>query len=242
MKAPDLDTAISWQNSTPYGLTAGIHSLNQEECERWITKVEAGNLYLNRAITGAIVQRQPFGGWKRSSVGPTSKAGGPHYVEQLRNWPLVVDADAAKKSARIWWDRTGSRTIETSSLHVERNYLRYCKYSEPILVRVDASTSHPERLFISWLTREFGIKIVLSDNETREEFLRFARENAFGKVRWLSSEVPPTAELIELGISLDNRPMTQVGGVELTRWLKEQSISITNHRYGNVGSGPNPKL
>jgi hypothetical protein len=36
--------------------------------------------------------------------------------------------------------------------------------------------------------------------------------------------------------------MTQVGGVELTRWLKEQSISITNHRYGNVGSGPNPKI
>ena len=242
MKAPDLDTAISWQNSTPYGLTAGIHSLNQEECERWISHVEAGNLYVNRAITGAIVQRQPFGGWKRSSVGPTSKAGGPHYVEQLRNWPLVVDADAAKKSARIWWDRTGSRVIETSSLHVERNYLRYRKYSEPILVRVDASTSHPERLFISWLTREFGIKVVLSDNETREEFLRFARENTFGKVRWLSSEVPPTAELIELGISVDTRPMTQVGGVELTRWLKEQSISITNHRYGNVGSGPNPKV
>jgi len=242
MKAPDLDTAITWQNSTPYGLTAGIHSLNQEECERWIAKVEAGNLYVNRAITGAIVQRQPFGGWKRSSVGPTSKAGGPHYVEQLRNWPLVVDADAAKKSARIWWDRTGSHLIETSSLHVERNYLRYCKYIEPILVRVDASTSHPERLFISWLTREFGIKVVLSDNESREEFLRFARENDFGKVRWLSSEVPPTAELIELGISVDTRPMTQVGGVELTRWLKEQSISITNHRYGNVGSGPNPKI
>ena len=242
MRAPDLDTAITWQNSTPYGLTAGIHSLNQEECERWISKVEAGNLYVNRAITGAIVQRQPFGGWKRSSVGPTSKAGGPHYVEQLRNWPLVVDADAAKKSARIWWDRTGSQLIPTSSLHVERNYHRYRKYVEPILVRVDASTSHPERLFISWLTREFGIKIVLSDNETREEFLRFARENEFGKVRWLSSEVPPTAELIELGLSVDTRPMTQVGGVELTRWLKEQSISITNHRYGNVGSGPNPKI
>ena len=242
MKAPDLDTAISWQNSTPYGLTAGLHSLNQEECERWIQKVEAGNLYINRAITGAIVQRQPFGGWKRSSVGPTSKAGGPHYVEQLRNWPLVVDADAAKKSARIWWDRVGSQLIPTASLNVERNYLRYCKYKEPILVRVDASTSHPERLFISWLTREFGIWIVQSDNESQEEFLRFARENPVGKVRWLSSEIPPTKDLIELGISLDTRPMTQVGGVELTRWLREQSISITNHRYGNVGIGPNPKI
>ena len=242
MKAPNLETAIAWQNSTPYGLTAGIHSLNEEECEQWIKKVEAGNLYVNRAITGAIVQRQPFGGWKRSSVGPTSKAGGPHYVEQLRNWPLVVDADAAKKSARIWWDRVGSQLIPTASLNVERNYLRYCKYTEPILVRVDASTSHPERLFISWLTREFGIWIVQSDNESQEEFLNFAKENPVGKVRWLSSEIPPTAELIALGLSIDTRPMTQVGGVELTRWLREQSISITNHRYGNVGSGPHPKV
>jgi RHH-type proline utilization regulon transcriptional repressor/proline dehydrogenase/delta 1-pyrroline-5-carboxylate dehydrogenase len=242
MKAPNLDTAITWQNSTPYGLTAGIHSLHEDECERWINGVHAGNLYVNRAITGAIVQRQPFGGWKRSSVGPTSKAGGPHYVEQLRNWPLVVDADAAKKSARIWWDRVGSQTIPTASLTVERNYLRYRKYTEPILVRVDASTSHAERLFISWLTREFGIWIVQSDNESIEEFMKFARENPVGKVRWLSSEVPPTREMIEIGISLDSRPMTQVGGVELTRWLREQSISITNHRYGNVGSGPNPKI
>ena len=242
MKAPDLDTAIDWQNSTPYGLTAGIHSLNQEECERWIEKVEAGNLYVNRAITGAIVQRQPFGGWKRSSVGPTSKAGGPHYVEQLRNWPLVVDATAAEKSARIWWDRTGSKALPTSSLNVERNYFRYRKYSNPILVRVDASTSHAERLFISWLTREMGIWIVMSDNESQEEVLKFATENRIGKVRWLSSEIPPTSALIDLGISLDTRPMTQVGGVELTRWLREQSISITNHRYGNVGSGPNPQL
>ncbi len=242
MKSPDLDTAIEWQNSTPYGLTAGIHSLNEEECEKWIERVEAGNLYINRAITGAIVQRQPFGGWKRSSVGPTSKAGGPHYVEQLRNWPLVVDASAAEKSARIWWDRSGSKTLSTADLHVERNYLRYRKYSDPILVRVDASTSHAERLFISWLTREMGIWIVMSDNESQDEILRFVRENKVGKVRWLSSEIPPTSELIDLGITLDTRPMTQVGGVELTRWLREQSIAITNHRYGNVGTGPNPKI
>jgi RHH-type proline utilization regulon transcriptional repressor/proline dehydrogenase/delta 1-pyrroline-5-carboxylate dehydrogenase len=242
MKSPDLETAIKWQNATPYGLTAGIHSLNEEECETWIEKVEAGNLYVNRAITGAIVQRQPFGGWKRSSVGPTSKAGGPHYVEQLRNWPLVVDASAAQKSAQIWWDRAGSKTVPTADLNVERNYLRYRKYSDPILVRVDASTSQAERLFISWLTREMGIWIVMSDNESQSEILRFVTENNVGKVRWLSSEIPPTSELIDLGITLDTRPMTQVGGVELTRWLREQSISITNHRYGNVGTGPNPKV
>ena len=242
MSAPDLETAIAWQNSTPYGLTAGIHSLNEEECEEWLNKVEAGNLYINRAITGAIVQRQPFGGWKRSSVGPTSKAGGPHYVEQLRNWPLVLDSGAAQRSAQIWWERTGSKVIATSNLTVERNYLRYRKFSDPILVRVDASTSHAERLFISWLTREHGIKVVMSDNESERDFLEFARNNSVAKVRWLSSEIPPTSQLIDLGISIDSRPLTQAGAVEMTRWLREQSISITHHRYGNVGGGPNPKV
>ena len=69
MHAESLDQALEWQNATDYGLTAGIHSLDPDEVNQWIDTVEAGNLYVNRGITGAIVQRQPFGGWKRSSVG-----------------------------------------------------------------------------------------------------------------------------------------------------------------------------
>ena len=49
-------------------------------------RLEAGNLYVNRPITGAMVGRQPFGGWKASSVGPGAKAGGPNYVLQLARW------------------------------------------------------------------------------------------------------------------------------------------------------------
>ena len=51
-----------------------------------LDRVEAGNLYVNRGITGAIVQRQPFGGWKRSSVGAGAKAGGPNYLIGLGAW------------------------------------------------------------------------------------------------------------------------------------------------------------
>jgi RHH-type transcriptional regulator, proline utilization regulon repressor / proline dehydrogenase / delta 1-pyrroline-5-carboxylate dehydrogenase len=67
MAASDLDEAIAWQNATGYGLTGGIHTLDPEEVEHWLERVEVGNAYVNRHITGAIVQRQPFGGWKRSS-------------------------------------------------------------------------------------------------------------------------------------------------------------------------------
>ncbi|NDI09967.1 MAG: hypothetical protein EBY74_03060 [Actinobacteria bacterium] len=107
---------------------------------------------------------------------------------------------------------------------------------------MDASTSHAERLFISWLTREHGIKVVMSDNESQSDFLDFARNNPVAKVRWLSGEIAPTSALIDLGISIDSRPLTQAGAVEMTRWLREQSISITHHRYGNVGGGPNPEV
>jgi RHH-type proline utilization regulon transcriptional repressor/proline dehydrogenase/delta 1-pyrroline-5-carboxylate dehydrogenase len=86
MHAADLDEAITWQNATDFGLTAGIHSLDPDEVNTWIDRVEAGNLYVNRGITGAIVQRQPFGGWKRSSVGATCKAGGPNYLTHLGTW------------------------------------------------------------------------------------------------------------------------------------------------------------
>ncbi|MCW2798868.1 MAG: 1-pyrroline-5-carboxylate dehydrogenase, partial [Aeromicrobium sp.] len=86
MHAKSLGQAIEWQNATDYGLTAGLHSLDSREVNHWIDHVEAGNLYVNRGTTGAIVQRQPFGGWKRSSVGTTAKAGGPNYLTHLGTW------------------------------------------------------------------------------------------------------------------------------------------------------------
>jgi RHH-type proline utilization regulon transcriptional repressor/proline dehydrogenase/delta 1-pyrroline-5-carboxylate dehydrogenase len=86
MHARDLDEAIRMQNAVDYGLTAGLHSLDPDELETWLDNVEAGNLYVNRGITGAIVQRQPFGGWKRSAVGAGAKAGGPNYLFGLGEW------------------------------------------------------------------------------------------------------------------------------------------------------------
>src|SRR5690606_26655863 len=83
LSARDIGEAMGIANATPYGLTAGLHSLDEREQDYFIEHMQAGNLYINRPITGAIVQRQPFGGWKSSSFGPGAKAGGPNYVPQF---------------------------------------------------------------------------------------------------------------------------------------------------------------
>ena len=86
MHAPTLARAVELQNGVDYGLTAGLHTQDPADLALWLDRVQAGNLYVNRGITGAIVQRQPFGGWKRSSVGGGTKAGGPNHLIGLGAW------------------------------------------------------------------------------------------------------------------------------------------------------------
>lgn len=83
MRAENLPHALQLANAVPYGLTSGLHSLEEREHAQWIEEIEAGNLYINRTITGAIVRRQPFGGTKASSFGNGSKAGGPNYLREF---------------------------------------------------------------------------------------------------------------------------------------------------------------
>ncbi|MEU2204724.1 bifunctional proline dehydrogenase/L-glutamate gamma-semialdehyde dehydrogenase [Microbacterium oleivorans] len=86
MHARSIEHAIELQNAVDYGLTAGLYTQNPDDLALWLDRVEAGNLYVNRGTTGAIVQRQPFGGWKRSSVGGGAKAGGPNHLVGLGSW------------------------------------------------------------------------------------------------------------------------------------------------------------
>lgn len=250
MCAPDLSTAIKWQNQTPYGLTAGIQSLDAQECEQWIDQVQAGNLYVNRGVTGAIVNRQPFGGWKRSSVGATAKAGGLNYVATLRNWNRLQHFLPMKEQAVRWFKNTGSKAIDRSGLLVEQNSQRYRHYQKGILVRIDSGTTKDELDFLHWIKKELGVCLRLSAEtlipglsnlvvEKWEEFVHHATE--FDRVRWLSAEIAPTNALMEVGIGCDRRSITQRGDIELTRWFLEQSVSITQHRYGNTNAGPKPR-
>jgi RHH-type proline utilization regulon transcriptional repressor/proline dehydrogenase/delta 1-pyrroline-5-carboxylate dehydrogenase len=80
LEARDSDPALDLANQTPYGLTAGLQSLDVREEHLFLRSVRAGNLYVNRPVTGAVVGRQPFGGHQASSFGPGFKAGGPNAV------------------------------------------------------------------------------------------------------------------------------------------------------------------
>ena len=78
LKANDLDDALRIANGTPYALTGGLYSRSPANIERVTREFRVGNLYINRGITGALVDRQPFGGFKLSGIG--TKAGGPDYL------------------------------------------------------------------------------------------------------------------------------------------------------------------
>ncbi len=80
-KVKNLDEALRDANSVAYALTGGIYSRSPSHIERAKQEFEVGNLYINRAITGAVVERHPFGGFKMSGIG--SKAGGPDYLLQF---------------------------------------------------------------------------------------------------------------------------------------------------------------
>lgn len=177
MSAPTLDEAIDYVNAVPYGLTSGLHSLDPEEIATWTDRVEAGNLYINRGITGAVVRRQPFGGWKRSAIGPGTKAGGPNYLLALTDWTddadalsAVEDQLAEKIFDRVaphldsdelhWFHRAISHDAaamaryvgqhDVSNLKVEINALRYRPVPVTIRVAHDSSVGIAQGLRVAW--------------------------------------------------------------------------------------------
>lgn len=102
-----LEDAVGIVNATGYGLTSGLQSLDDREQELWRDTVRAGNLYINRPTTGAVVLRQPFGGMGASAFGAGLKAGGPNYVAGLMQHrgtgldPQAPQADEARDDSAL---------------------------------------------------------------------------------------------------------------------------------------------
>lgn len=143
----DLKQGISYVNSSEYGLTSGLQSLDEEEIDIWKNSIEAGNLYINRGITGAIVNRQPFGGMKRSAFGGGIKAGGVNYVscfvefrendvipensEKSPLYELVSDENSKSRlnfaaySYRKAWNEEFANERDVNHIYGESNRFRY---------------------------------------------------------------------------------------------------------------------
>jgi RHH-type proline utilization regulon transcriptional repressor/proline dehydrogenase/delta 1-pyrroline-5-carboxylate dehydrogenase len=89
IKVKDMNEALAIANGTHYALTGGIYSRSPKNIERCIRELKVGNIYINRAITGAVVERQPFGGFNMSGMG--SKSGGPDYLLQFMNPRTITE-------------------------------------------------------------------------------------------------------------------------------------------------------
>jgi len=168
MTAATLEEAVAIVNEIDYGLTSGLHSLDPAELDYWLQNIQAGNLYVNRGITGAIVRRQPFGGWKKSAVGAGTKAGGPNYLVGLGSWKdaevsaagaptaaargLLAAARSAELGAEdlawlegalasdaVAWGSEFGAARDASGLTAERNVFRY--HAVPATIRFEADAS-----------------------------------------------------------------------------------------------------
>lgn len=277
IRVENLDEAIEVQNDTAFGLTAGIHSLDPQEVERWTQHVHAGNLYINRTITGAIVRRQPFGGWKRSSVGPTAKAGGPNYVMTLGTWRQIADPQesealdpkilelieswraeldeaslaavtAAARSFARWWRDEFSIGHDPSGLRSESNNFRYRPFDDVVILRVAQGVTMLDvavAVIASVVTGvplcfSTAIPFMLHPNvdvvvESDEALTSRLSSAVISRLRAPgNTSMAIAAAAHAAGIVVDSAPVVRNGRVELIHWVREQSVTECQHRYGLV--------
>jgi RHH-type proline utilization regulon transcriptional repressor/proline dehydrogenase/delta 1-pyrroline-5-carboxylate dehydrogenase len=261
--------------------------------------VDAGNIYVNQRVTGAIVGRQPFGGRKASGFGPGAKAGGPNYVSQFcrigkRRRPVQAGALSRGPRASVASDQGASvpgeplgslleiaQTLRASeqtrlldrarnyhALHAlefapvhsmaevlgQHNAFRYqgakvLLFVAPSADPVDALSAHlaaslagssvlvvleGQRSGAPWLQKLARLP-GNTNPEAALEALQAARVERVRSVGLLPERFSRCARV--LGIHVVSEPVHDDGYVELRHYLKEQSISVTFHRHGNLRLG-----
>lgn len=255
----NLQEAIRIANSSEYGLTAGLQSLDETEQALWKNSIEAGNLYINRGITGAIVSRQPFGGMKRSAFGAGIKAGGPNYVvsfmevEETRLPEAEEQLKAAEQSYRSAWESEFSVERDIHQIHGESNIFRYLPVKK-LAIRILEGDNLIDLMMVLKAVEITGVKPHFScdsrspfykqlkefagkRNVSSEDMLSFVnRMDQFERVRTLGGQLPDEmySKAAATGVYVANqKPLTE-GMLELIHYLREQSVTNEYHRYGNI--------
>ncbi len=258
MRADDLDHAIELANGTDYGLTSGLQSLDDREIAVWRDRIQAGNAYINRGTTGAIVQRQPFGGWKRSVFG-YAKAGGPNYTFSLGRWADKDAADEAllqraERSYPYAWDNHFSFEHDPSQVLGESNVFRYRPIQRMIL-RVEAGCRPVDVQRVLAAAKACGVPVRISvaegvslpadlstdANVVREneaaliaaiDDKRYQYEQRLRVLGAVSALVRDAANAAHVPII--DAAVVSNGRLELRHYFKEQAVTQTTHRYGNI--------
>ncbi len=245
-----LEEAVDLVNSLDYGLTSGIQTLDEQEQEYWKNHIQAGNLYINRGITGAIVNRQPFGGMKLSAFGPGLKAGGPNYCGQFM---YITDKPGAttdyKASYAEWYEKEfrHARNIQPK-IRGEQNVFRYLPLKGGMVLRLFGDETLEQIEMVQLAAKTVGTPLTISlDADSpfvekltgklkKESLADFCdRIKNYERVRTISQQVPDA--VFEAAAQCDKYIAQSIpvknGRIELALYIKEQSIANEYHRYGS---------
>lgn len=245
-----LEEAVDLVNSLDYGLTSGLQSLDEQEQKYWKNHIKAGNLYINRGITGAVVNRQPFGGMKLSAFGPGLKAGGPNYCTQFM---YITDKPGSttdyKQSYAAWYEKEfkHARNIQPK-IRGEQNVFRYLPVDGGMVLRLFGDETLEQVQMVQLAAQTVGTQLIVSmdaanplfaqlEGEKKQENMAAFLESIknYGRVRVISSRMPDVIR--EAAANYDKyiacAAPVKDGRIELALYIQEQSIANEYHRYGS---------
>ena len=286
--ADNLKHAIDIVNSTGYGLTAGLESLDEREWEYFHTHIEAGNIYINKPTTGAIVLRQPFGGVKKSAIGFGRKVGIYNYITQFldicqEKADENLSSNAISKALQGFEGKDGAQkealnkalTMAQSyayhkenefdlakdyvSIRGEDNLFSYTKIKNlafrlcenddlsDILGVIIAANTLQIPLFISYESQNEKVKFaqkICEEANLKAEFSKESSKNFadkipnFERVRYHAKaskdDIIYKSAAQNAKIIIAPKPLIN-GRFELLYYHNEKSLSVSYHRYGNLG-------
>ncbi|WP_104748757.1 bifunctional proline dehydrogenase/L-glutamate gamma-semialdehyde dehydrogenase [Helicobacter cetorum] len=290
MKAENLEDAINLVNSTGYGLTSALESLDEREWEYYLERIEAGNIYINKSTTGAIVLRQPFGGVKKSAVGFGRKVGIFNYITQFleihqeEEDSNTLENDLSNRLEKLTTSGYDEHTHELNrAIFMAKSYAYHYKHEfsqakdyvkirgednlfsytkvKSVGYRITEKDTLSDMLGIALACLVAQIPLTLSiENKNTNKNLAFFLEclnmlgskpsvnyeslqafseklSHFNRVRYLNSELDLLHQKASaLGIVLATAKPCLNGRFELLYYHLERSVSISYHRYGNLGS------
>ncbi|EAJ7097459.1 aldehyde dehydrogenase family protein [Campylobacter upsaliensis] len=289
MRAKDLKEAIELVNATGYGLTAGFESLDEREWEYFHTHIEAGNIYINKPTTGAIVLRQPFGGVKKSAIGFGRKVGIYNYITQFMDIEAKADTnllDSPLASALEKLSKASDESIQATlanatlmaksyayhykhefsvardyvNIRGEDNLFSYTRIKN-LAFRVCEQDSLQDILGVIIGCHTLGLSPLVSYDSTQSSIIKelkkickavdlgadFVEENEeqfiakiskFERIRYHAKADKNSplyqAAAKEAKIIIRDKPLLN-GRFELLFYHNEKALSVSYHRYGNLG-------